>query len=523
MDEPSLGEQLSRMRAAAAQHGWRVVHELEDVVTGSTPVTERPAGEEIYRRLRESSFDLLVVYDSDRVGRDQDAVVAKVFRADLRRAGVQVFSVHQPVEPKPREEYQPYEDDSALWLEAVSDTASSVYIRQFRRRRAFGMRNRVTEKRLMPGMPPTGYRAEKHVLPNGRVVLGKREADPVYAPIVRRIFGEYEAGSSMVAIANRLNAEGLRTPSGTLWIESSLRHMIGNPTYYGAVVYNRSRCDGGPDPCHPGRRLRRYRPEDEWLVVEDAQHPPLITKEQWQRCQEVKSARASGPRSFGESSLLSGLVRCGKCGSAMYKNSGWRGGYYGCKLYRGTLRKQCSRNTIRREEVEEEVLRYLGEVARSPKLLEALGVVRAEGAAHEALPGPEALRAQAEELDRRLEKAREAYEAGVDSLAEYRQRKDELCAARAEVERQSGAQERLRRQAEVRERVKISVTRLMEEFTRGFRDRPLRVQKALLRLLVSHVEVNDRKVKVVFRDDLAEPSDYARTIETYSAYSEQAT
>src|SRR5205085_10981785 len=137
----------------------------------------------------------------DRIGRDEDGVVAKVFRADMRFLSRQIFSVHQPLEPKPPAEYQPYEDDSALWVESVSDTASSIYIRQFRRRHAFGMRKRIEQKRLMAGPLPIGYLAERHLLPNGKTVLGTRSLDPVYAPIIQRIFHEYESGASLARIA----------------------------------------------------------------------------------------------------------------------------------------------------------------------------------------------------------------------------------------------------------------------------------------------------------------------------------
>src|SRR4051812_22763789 len=88
-DEPSLAQQLAEMTQAAQQRHWTVVAQLEDVITGSVPVKERPAGAVIYEQAAADAFDVLVVYDNDRIGRDQDAVVAKVFRADMRFMGKQ--------------------------------------------------------------------------------------------------------------------------------------------------------------------------------------------------------------------------------------------------------------------------------------------------------------------------------------------------------------------------------------------------------------------------------------------------
>src|SRR4051794_28742227 len=76
-DEPSLGQQATEMQREATRRGWSVVAGLEDVITGSVPVKERPAGVLLYEQAERDGFDLLMVYDNDRIGRDEDGVVAK--------------------------------------------------------------------------------------------------------------------------------------------------------------------------------------------------------------------------------------------------------------------------------------------------------------------------------------------------------------------------------------------------------------------------------------------------------------
>ena len=51
---------------------------------------------------------------------------------------------------------------------------------------------------------------------------GRRTINGVEAQIVRRIFAEYIEGHSPLAIAARLNAEGLPAPRGGLWNASTL-------------------------------------------------------------------------------------------------------------------------------------------------------------------------------------------------------------------------------------------------------------------------------------------------------------
>jgi site-specific DNA recombinase len=520
LDEPSLAQQQEAMAQTARQRGWTIVAALEDVITGGVPVKERPAGALIYAKANNDEFDVLVVYDNDRIGRDEDAVVAKVFRADLRRQGKQIFSVHQPVEPRPPADYQPYEDDSALWLEAVSDTASSVSIRQFRRRHAFGMHNRIAQKKLMPGAVPIGYQAERHRLPNGKSVLGQRSVDPLYAPMIRRIFDLYEAGHSFLKVATLLNIEGLRTPQGNLWSPSATRGIINNPTYYGAAVYYKGRSTGKPDPRYPGRRRRCRQPMERWLVVEDAQHPAIIAKEQWERCQALKRSRDWAGRTYGESTLLSGLVQCGKCAAPLYRNGGWGGGFFSCSRYKTTGRTECCPNSINRQKLEAQVIEYLVQVAHRPEILARLQINQA---AEDRSRGQEeigALQAQQAEVMKRLQKARDAYEAGVDSIQEYARRKGSLQEQQEEIAaRLEALQHRVSLTAQQRE-VQQSLLTLLEEFPDRFNSRPLSLQKLLLREIIQKVVVNDRQVTILFRDDPFSSFEYARAIEIIRAYSD---
>lgn len=519
-DEPSVGQQFLEMEREARRRNWRIVGRYEDVLTGSVPVRDRPGGSSIYRSAEAGDFDVLMVYDNDRIGRDEDGVVAKVFRADMRFLTRQLFSVHQPVEPKRPEEYEPYEDDSALWLESVSDTASSVYIRQFRRRHAFGMRQRVEEKKLMPGKLPIGFTAERHVLPNGRALLGERREDPVFAPLIRRIYHEYEAGASAREIAIGLNAEGLRTPSGAYWTAGTLHGTLRNPVYYGAVVYFKHRSVGAPDPHHPRRRKEQDQPEEQWLVVEGAQHPALISKEQWERCQQIRRAKARYGRTFGESTLLSGLVECGHCGSSMNRSGGWSGGYFVCSLARKTGRRECQPNSIQVPKLEERVLHYLAELARDPQLLKELRLVAVPPQAKDPERFDRSLKAQLTEVERRLQKAREAYEAGVDSLAEYGTRKRELEEQQEALAKQQRRLQETHQVQERRLRVEEALPQLLAEFPVRFRQRALKLQKLLMRELLQRVVVTDGAVFLRFRDDWQSPSDYDRLMKIIHAYSE---
>ena len=142
-EKASIPVQIKDMELIANQKGWNVVGVFSEDCSGRIPFRERPKGSKIMELIENNEIDLIMLWDNDRLGRDEDKVVATVARAEFRAFGVQVYSVHQPIEPKPRELYEPYEDDSALWLESVTDAASSDYIRKFRRRHKMGMEKRI--------------------------------------------------------------------------------------------------------------------------------------------------------------------------------------------------------------------------------------------------------------------------------------------------------------------------------------------------------------------------------------------
>ena len=66
---------------------------------------------------------------------------------------------------------------------------------------------------------------------------GKYEIDPITAPIVRRIFDEFAAGSTQTEIINGLNRDGFRTVQGNEFNKNSLRKILRNKKYIGVYQY----------------------------------------------------------------------------------------------------------------------------------------------------------------------------------------------------------------------------------------------------------------------------------------------
>ncbi|MGW4370476.1 recombinase family protein, partial [Nocardia takedensis] len=160
------------------------------------------------------------------------------------------------------------------------------------------------EGRYLGGRPPYGYRladAGPHPHP-GKAADGKRlrklEADPVTAPVVRRIFREYLMGFGIFAIAQRLTAEGIACPSahdydrnrhrsGVAWSKSAVRTILANPRYTGFAVWNKQRKQESlidVEDVALGNQTRLiWNERSEWVCSEHQAHEALVSVAEFER------------------------------------------------------------------------------------------------------------------------------------------------------------------------------------------------------------------------------------------------
>lgn len=220
------------------------------------------------------------------------------------------------------------------------------------------------------GRAPYGYRSVK----------GALEVHAAEAATVRRIFTESDAGASQRDLARRLNAERVPSATGREWTQSSVRRILLNETYRGAVVIH-------------GREHQ-------------GTHEALVSAEVWHRLQADRATKArshSGGRGRPVKSshlLTNGLLRCAHCGGAMLPRSGYgkdskHGGWYLCSTRMTNGPAACPQTNVPRKAIDEAIFRQfesraldLGAMAAdlSAKAADALSDARASasGAADEA-------------------------------------------------------------------------------------------------------------------------------------------
>jgi hypothetical protein len=154
---------------------------------------------------------------------------------------------------------------------------------------------------------------------------GQMQIVPEEAAVIRRIFEAYVNGETPREIAGALNKDGIPAPRGTRWnastINGSLQRGYGvlhNALYGGRLVWNRVRMIKDPDT---GKRVSRANSADQWQSA-PAPQLAIVDADTFAAVQTRKQALGgTHPQARRRPRhLLSGLLKCGCCGSGMAAN-----------------------------------------------------------------------------------------------------------------------------------------------------------------------------------------------------------
>jgi hypothetical protein len=327
-DKASLAEQESKCRAVGLSRGW-AESGGPYVVPGESRTrwvnlrdaeNEIPALRAMLEDAKRGTFDLLVLYDYNRL-RDLLDPVAKT----LANYGAQIYSVSQPVEPIPAEEWNPYASDSSSMMQGMSQIISRWQIADLRRKYLYGVSARVRS-----GLPslriPYGYRK-----PAGQEM--DRRAVPVIHPpearIVEEIKGQFLSGCSYYDICDWLNSRSIPTPQGGKgWSHSVIKRIVTNPFYAGRVSFQRNRLVRDPNSPDRPRIKRNQAPS----IMAEGKHKALWSWEDHQALLVEHDRRIGTPRN--RRYAFSGLLSCSICGARLVHDHGvWR-----CKQKDGPLK-----------------------------------------------------------------------------------------------------------------------------------------------------------------------------------------
>lgn len=479
-DKVSLPEQERLCRSAALAKGW-IETTGPYIVPGASRTryvdlrtAERaiPALKHLLDDAENGSFDLLLTYDYTRFRELLDPIART-----LAAYGVQIYSISQPIEPVPPEEFDGA-SETANTQQFVSGFTSRTEIAALRRRYKLGMPGRIL-KGLPKGTLNFGYRKPPgHEYDRKAIPI----QDPVKAPIMLTIKDMFLSGSSLWQIADHLTAQGIRTPRGkTKWTDVHVRRLLKNRFYCGEVTFGET---------HRSIDLRTgtakiiKNPPSKKITAKGLHTPLWDTKTQDRIEDEFKKRgkRYTGSRT----SRLSNILYCGICGARVWVS--YPGGYYndrGRRWYCSVDPKHVTR--------------------KDAELVSAFTLVlkhQLENIQNIPLPQPtdttETLRANLAELHARRERILEAYETGSLPLTIYTQRTTALETSIAQTERQLAEQSQRTTHHAERLATLGGLAGLIAQTPDYIQQAPAQTVNAALRSIIEKITITRETIAITF-------------------------
>ena len=228
-------------------------------------VNRRPQFLALMELCNRGEVDIIFTKSVQRFARNAEELLKHV-RA-LREKGIEVYFE--------KENIHTLNPDSELYLTIAAAIAEEDLTR-YSNNVAWSIKDRFERGEMILGPRIYGYRKTAE---NRLIVY------PDEARIVRLIFEEYIKGDvSTLKIAKKLNSMGIPSPNGGEWLCSQISYIIKNEKYYGDMILQKTFVEGGVKYANRGERIRYY--------VENS-HEPIISKEIWDKAQEVLGQRAN--------------------------------------------------------------------------------------------------------------------------------------------------------------------------------------------------------------------------------------
>ncbi len=340
-------------RKLAETLGWVVGEEYVDNDISAYSGKARPAYARMLADLRDGHRDAVLVYHVDRLTRrpiELEEFVAVLDVASVRQVRFVVGDMDLGT------------GDGLMVARILAAMAANESATKSRRVR------RKMEQNAAAGLPHGSSRAFGYQ--DDKITIDADEAE-----VVREIVARFLAGQSLRSLATWLNDTGVlpvrRTESG--WRTGTVRSLLLNPRYAGLRQHN-------------------------GVVVARAVWEPIITMAQHEQVQARVAANVRSGRRAARVYLLTGLLRCGRCGNKLFsarREDATR--RYVCLS--GPDHGGCGRLTVVAEPVEALIKDAVLYRLDSTELADALaGKAAADEHGKEAAEGLAADRAQLEEL-----------------------------------------------------------------------------------------------------------------------------
>jgi len=234
---------------------------------------------------------------------------------------------------------------------AFKAVVNDMYARDISKKVRTAKRTQAEKGEFVGAFPVYGYK--KDPLNKNKIVV-----DEDVVENVKFIFNEYLKGNGATYIANRLNEKGIMCPSiykqnsckfhcktlNGLWGHGTITKMLRNRTYIGELTQHKGEIIS--------YKVKKYKllPKEEHITIFNA-HEAIIDKKIFDTVQDLLKLKSRHkPTGTDKKHLLTGLIRCSKCGARyqFVRQQGLHDDMVAvCSVYNRYGKEYCERIAIR--------------------------------------------------------------------------------------------------------------------------------------------------------------------------------
>ncbi len=359
VDGFSLDGQKSNLKRFADREEMEIVNIYEDAGKSGKSIEGRPAFKQMLLDIETGlEIDYILVYKLSRFGRNAADILNSL--EHIQAFGVNLICIEEGIDSS---------QTSGKLLISVLSAVAEIERENIIEQTMNGRKEKARQGGWNGGFAPYGY-----FLKDKQLFIQEDEA-----VAVRIIFDKYLNGNmGFHKIANYLNLQGIqkvKRNNGTLslWGTHFIRMIIDNPVYCGKISYGRR----VREKVKGSKNEYKQIPQQDYIIAE-GQHEAIISEELWNAAHEKRDLTGvKSPSKIGRdrAHLLSGILKCPKCGGPMYTNKhAWTNKdgtykevyYYVCSKARAARGKTCEYTTmLKKTDIEPLVIEAIRELIQN--------------------------------------------------------------------------------------------------------------------------------------------------------------
>ena len=310
IDGYSLEAQKERLKREAKHRGMQIVGEYSDEGKSGKNINGRPEFKQMLADIKSSKDDVdyVLVFKLSRFGRNAaDTLNSLQYMEDY---GVNLLCVEDGIDSA---------GAAGKLIISVLASVAEIERSNIQEQTMAGRKQKARDGKWNGGFAPYGYKLVAKDGEKSKVL----EIDDTEAELIRLIYKKFLEGMGIGNVAKWLNENGYtkkirQNGSVSLISAAFVKGVLDNPVYAGKIAYGRrktEKIEGTRNEFHVVKQDR-----DSYKLYQ-GQHEAIIDEDTWYRAQAKRMKNAfkrEKTHSLEHEHILSGLVKCPKCGASMY-------------------------------------------------------------------------------------------------------------------------------------------------------------------------------------------------------------